>query len=94
MARGNSKENKTTTDTYVVVRKKPWKDLQDNDYVYNQGDIFPREGLEVSKKRLEELSTINNKIGEILIQKLEKNNDEKDIEDTESTEENKDKDEE
>ncbi len=57
--------------TYISVRKKPWRDLEDNDYVYEQGDVYPREGLEVSTQRIKELSTINNQIGEILIQKIE-----------------------
>lgn len=58
-------------DTYISVRKRPWVDLQDNNYKYKQGDIYPREGLEVSEERIKELSTINNKLGEILIQKIE-----------------------
>lgn len=58
-------------DTYISVRKRPWVDLQDNKYEYKQGDIYPREGLEVSEERIKELSTINNKLGEILIQKIE-----------------------
>ena len=59
-------------DTYISVRKRRWVDLQDNNYPYEQGDIYPREGLEVSEERIKELSTINNKLGEILIQKVEK----------------------
>ncbi|MBQ3408912.1 MAG: hypothetical protein IJH12_06900 [Clostridia bacterium] len=60
-------------DTYISVRKKPWADLQDNKYKYKQGDVYPREGLEVSEERIKELSGINNKLGEVLIQKVEKN---------------------
>lgn len=58
-------------DTYISVRKKPWVDLQDNKYEYKQGDVYPREGLEVSEERIKELSGINNKLGEVLIQKVE-----------------------
>lgn len=58
-------------DTYISVRKRPWVDLQDNNYKYKQGDIYPREGLEVSEERIKELSTIKNKLGEVLIQKVE-----------------------
>jgi len=60
-------------DTYISVRKKPWVDLQDNKYKYKQGDVYPREGLEVSEERIKELSGINNKLGEVLIQKVENN---------------------
>lgn len=58
-------------DTYISVRKSPWVDLQDNKYEYKQGDIYPREGLEVSEERIKELSGIHNKLGEVLIQKVE-----------------------
>lgn len=36
-------------------------DLQDNSYPYNVGDIFPRDGLIISEKRLKELSGNNNR---------------------------------
>lgn len=36
-------------------------DLQDNEYPYNAGDLFPRDGLKVSDKRLKELSSSKNK---------------------------------
>ena len=36
-------------------------DLQDNEYPYNVGDEFPRDGLTVSEERLKELSGSNNK---------------------------------
>lgn len=42
-------------------------DLQDNNHVYNVGDIFPRKGLEVSEARLAELSGYKNKQWEPLI---------------------------
>lgn len=38
-----------------------FKDLQDNNYEYNVGDVFPREGLEVSDERIAELSGKENK---------------------------------
>lgn len=101
MAKKAKQENKeiTTTsvvkDTYISVRKKQWVDLQDNNYPYKQGDIYPRAGLEVSDERIKELSGIHNKLGEVLIQKVEvetdrdkqqENNtdetDDKDLEDT------------
>ena len=43
-------------------------DLQDNGHAYNVGDIFPREGVEASAERLEELSSVNNKRGKALIE--------------------------
>ena len=36
-------------------------DLQDNNYPYDEGDIFPRQGLSVSENRLKELSTTANR---------------------------------
>ena len=38
-----------------------FEDLQDNRHPYNEGDIFPREGLNVTEERLKELSSENNK---------------------------------
>ena len=53
---------------YKVV--KFFTDLQDNKHPYNVGDIFPREGVEVSEDRLKELSTDKNKRGAILIEEV------------------------
>lgn len=44
---------------YTVIEY--FEDLQDNRYAYHVGDVFPREGVVVSAKRLEELSTNKNK---------------------------------
>ncbi len=46
-------------------------DLQDHDYPYNEGDIFPRSGLKVSDTRLNELASGDNKQGKPLIQFVE-----------------------
>lgn len=46
-------------------------DLQDNEYPYNVGDIFPHDGFEVSEERLKELSTSNNLQRKPLIQYVE-----------------------
>lgn len=54
---------------YKVV--KYFTDLQDNSHVYNVGDIFPHNGLEVSEQRFKELSTTQNKRKTILIKKVE-----------------------
>lgn len=32
-------------------------DLHDDDHEYREGDVFPREGIKVSKERLEELAS-------------------------------------
>lgn len=57
-------------DKYIVIYEK-FKDLEDNNYIYKKGDIYPREGLEPTKKRIKELVSNKNKIGEPLIQKVE-----------------------
>lgn len=44
---------------YEVI--KYFIDLQDNGYVYNIGDIFPRDGFIVNEARLKELSTNKNR---------------------------------
>jgi hypothetical protein len=54
---------------YKVI--KMFTDLQDNSFRYNAGDIFPRKGLKVSDKRLEELSTTKNRRHIPLIKKIE-----------------------
>ena len=46
-------------------------DLQDNKHEYNVGDVFPREGLEVSEERLAELAGSDNKRKMPLIEKAE-----------------------
>ena len=45
-------------------------DLQDNNHRYQAGDIFPREGLRVTKKRLEDLLTGNNKRHKPMIEEI------------------------
>lgn len=60
-------------EKYVVVYN-IWKDKEDDDYIYKKGDTYPREGLKPTKKRINELSSKKNKIGEVLIEavKVEK----------------------
>lgn len=48
----------------TIVR---FKDLTDDNHTYNVGDEFPREGLKVSKKRFNELSSDKNRRGKPLI---------------------------
>lgn len=60
------------SEKYISVREKGWKDLEDNNHIYRKGDVYPREGLEPTEKRIKELSSKKNKIGEILIKKVSK----------------------
>lgn len=46
-------------------------DLQDDEYPYNVGDLFPHDGLEVSEDRLKELSGSQNLQRKPLIKKIE-----------------------
>jgi hypothetical protein len=50
---------------------KYFTDLQDNSFAYHEGDLFPREGLEVSDKRIKELSTSANRRKQPLIEAIE-----------------------
>ena len=50
---------------------KHFTDLQDKGYPYNEGDIFPRDGLVVSEARLKELSSTNNRRKTKLIEFVE-----------------------
>lgn len=72
-------------EKYEVIYK--FKDLKDNDHIYKVGDIYPREGLELSKKRIKELSTNKNQIGKILIKKIEEDIEKKEETAKEQTEE-------
>jgi len=49
---------------YKVIRS--FRDLEDDNHVYQVGDKFPRKGRS-KKERLEELAGNENKIGEPLI---------------------------
>jgi hypothetical protein len=48
-----------------------FEDIQDSRYKYHVGDTFPREGVTVSDKRLDELSTNKNRRGKPLIELVE-----------------------
>ena len=54
---------------YKVI--KFFTDLQDNDFAYEVGAPFPREGLEVTEDRLAELASSNNRRRQPLIEKVE-----------------------
>lgn len=57
-------------ETYKVIHS--FKDLKDNNHIYHEGkDKYPREGLKPTKKRIDELTSTKNKIGKVLIEKIE-----------------------
>lgn len=51
---------------YKVIRS--FTDLQDSDYAYNVGDVYPRQGMTVTAQRLAELAGANNRQGVPLIE--------------------------
>lgn len=53
---------------YKVIRL--FKDLQDKGYTYNVGDEYPRQGKKVSKKRLAELASDQNRRKEPMIEEV------------------------
>lgn len=53
---------------YEVIRD--FTDLQDNEYPYSVGDLFPHDGLEVSEERIKELSSSQNLQKTPLIKKV------------------------
>ena len=48
----------------------PFADLHDKKHKYETGDTFPRQGLEVSEDRIEELMGNKNKIRKPLIEPI------------------------
>ncbi|WAW15284.1 hypothetical protein [Peptostreptococcus equinus] len=50
---------------YVAIRQ--FEDIEDDNTSYVLGTVYPREGVEVDSKRINELSTRNNARGEVLI---------------------------
>lgn len=53
---------------YKVIKQ--FRDLQDNNHIYNVGDKYPRKGRS-NKERTEELLSNENKIGVPLIAEIE-----------------------
>lgn len=53
---------------YKVIRF--FTDLQDGKHAYKVGDIYPREGVEVSAKRIAQLATAANRQGVPLIKEV------------------------
>jgi arginine utilization protein RocB len=54
---------------YITV--KLFTDLQDDNWLYNVGDVYPRKGLNVTESRIKELSSANNRQGKPLIKLVE-----------------------
>ena len=54
---------------YKAIRY--FTDLKDGSYPYHPGDEFPREGLQVSEERIQDLLTGNNRRGIPVIEKVE-----------------------
>ncbi|HIA6910701.1 TPA: Rho termination factor N-terminal domain-containing protein [Staphylococcus aureus] len=54
---------------YKVIER--FEDAQDDGHEYQVGDVYPRDGLEVSEERFTELSTINNRRNLIAIKLVE-----------------------
>lgn len=54
---------------FKVIKR--FADLQDNRYVYSVDDIYPREGVKPTKKRISELASNKNKLKTPLIVKIE-----------------------
>lgn len=56
--------------TYVVIHD--FKDLEDKNKVYCAGETFPKPAnKKISKERIDELSSKNNKIGKVLIKETD-----------------------
>lgn len=51
---------------------KAFQDLEDNEFIYNDNDLYPREeNKKVDKERIDALSTTNNKRKEVLIELID-----------------------
>lgn len=55
---------------YEVIYK--FADMEDGLHVYEVGDKFPRDGVKVSGRRIAELASTENKIGQVLIKAIPK----------------------
>ena len=53
---------------YKVI--KHFEDMQDNNYSYNVGDEYPREGMRVLQSRIKELASNKNRQGVSLIEEI------------------------
>ena len=53
---------------YKVIER--FMDLQDDNYIYEVGDAYPREGASQTLERIRELASNSNKIGKSLIEEI------------------------
>ena len=53
---------------YKVIER--FMDLQDDNYIYEVGDTYPREGADPTLERIRELASNSNKIGKPLIEEV------------------------
>lgn len=53
---------------YKVIER--FMDLQDDNYIYEVGDAYPREGAGPTLERIRELEGNSNKIGKPLIEEI------------------------
>ncbi len=65
---------------YRVIRY--FTDLQDNDYAYNVGDVYPRHGVAVTGERIAELASSENRQKTPLIEAVDEPDAEVSAEDT------------
>lgn len=65
---------------YRVIRY--FTDLQDNDYAYNVGDVYPRQGITVTGERIAELASSENRQKTPLIEAVDEPDAEESVEDT------------
>lgn len=63
---------------YKVI--KSFRDLEDGRYLYKDGDIYPRKGVEPSEERIAELAGTKNKLKTPLIKKVNSRRKKKDKE--------------
>lgn len=54
-----------------------FSDLQDDNFVYRTGDVFPRKGKSATDERLAELSSDKNRMGHALIKEVKTSTKEK-----------------
>lgn len=53
------------SESYQVVRK--FKDKKHDDRIYDVGEAYPADGFKTTKARVKQLSTTNNKYGQVYI---------------------------
>lgn len=52
---------------YRVIKR--FIDLKDGNHAYSVGDVFPRDGIDATSERIEELASDRNRLGVPLIEK-------------------------